>query len=1367
MSERANLHLIGIGGSGMLPLALLLKEAGHRVTGSDNLCPPARLAALEAQGIVAVAGADPRHILAADCVVVSPAIPETHVERRAARRAGLAVKTRAEALAELIAARPSICVASSHGKSTTTAMLIEILSAAARNDAMLRGMARTDGAQADGAQTGGPQTGAAEGAFGYMLGASFPGSGSRPARPSARWGAPDAPFVTEACEAHGALPFWRPTHAILTNLDDDHADHYGGLSGLRQAFAGFVARLPPEGQLVACGDDPHLREILRAAAMTGGRRALTYGFGAANALRAREDRTGRTDIFLYGTRLGALALAIPGRHNLLNALAALGMALGLGVAFPIAANALAGFHGIARRLQRIPAPKALRLFDDFAHHPAEIAASLRALKDGAWRDGTARAEAGPSRLIAVLEPQLHSRVAQMAQPFARALAAADQSYLLPVAALGETAPRRDGAPQDGATQDGNTALAEACRAEGIAFRQVADRDQLLRHLRRDLRRDFRPGDTLIVMAGASGADLAPWLARALSRPSKTSAAPALLLGARRAAPPDLLALVAAHAARDPAAPAVEMGTRRLSYGDLMNRVADLAAALRAAGIQPGESLGVCLGRSVDRVTAFLGALRLGAVFVPLDPALPEERLRLMLETAGVRRVVVNAASPALPEMGLGFINCGLLPERAPGATAHLLPIEPHVEPPIESPAQALAYMIFTSGTTGRPKAVEISRAALAHYATAAARHFEITPAARVSQLSGFGFDVSLGDMAMALAAGATLVYPTDVLALPGPPLGRFISEARLTHLSLTPSALSAIPPITAPALSHVITAGEACPPALVARWGAGRRFINAYGPTEATVEALFADCTPGAPITIGQPIDNMGACVMDATLAPLPAGAPGELCLFGPGLALGYRDQPELTAARFPTVDLPGLGPTRIYRSGDRVVLGPDGRVVYLGRIDNQLKFKGYRIEAGEIEAALCDLPGIAEAVVSLFKAPQMPDRLIAHLVAAPGAPAPDPADLRARLSLRLPAYMVPSVFLPVPEIARNANGKRDRGALPVPPQLSEPAPPRRIGTRTEARIMTLIDALFGAGLVTGTRDSLHDIGLDSLAMANLLFAIEERFAVTLDASFEAGLDTVEMLALMVDAQAKAAPEAAAPGLEDRLIARIMPYLAAWPGEAFGPRGLVRSLSANPMRKTLFWCFQGGHELAHLSASLGEALSLYGLRSGHLAIDYSGENLATLGRIYADEIAALAPSGPLYLGGNCQGGLVMRETALELMRRGREIALTVLMEQGRFLHYPGATLLLFGAQSYLNPYAQLEAPDQLFRTAYPGGHQVEILPGAHGRYFTPQHVDALAAVLQRQIARHPGHAEVDGAEPGSSADCGTVQPERLLRLEPV
>jgi len=1249
-SDVRSVHLIGVGGSGMLPLALLLQESGYAVSGSDDMAADARVRPLRERGIKLAGNGR------ADRVVASPAIAETHPERRRARRSGTPVLTRARALADLVAERDTICIAGSHGKSTTTAMLVHILQAA----------------YGDG--------------FGYMVGADAADHG----RPPARLGPPATPFVMEACEAHGALHDWQPRHIILTNVDDDHAGHYAGEDGLRRAFADFLVRAPQDGKLIACGDDSVLRRVV---AMTG-RAVLTYGFGDDNHLRAVPRPAGAVDVFRTGRPLGRVVLEVPGRHNALNALGALAMALEMGVAFATAARALETFGGLARRLQQLGGAHDIAIFDDFAHHPVEIAATLAALR-----------ETRAGRLVAVLEPQLHSRVGAMADAFAEALRAADRTLLLPVAGLGEAG-------------DGDARLHQACRRADLDFGLVGNRADLQAVLRAGL----RPGDTLVVMAGRTGEGLASCLVQALRSPWQPVAAPSIVHGEAVPPPPDLFAAFLDHARARAQAPAVEMGHRSLSYGRLAARVSDLSAALVKAGVRPRDCVAVYLGRSVDRVTAFLACLKTGAVYLPLDPALPEDRLAFMLEDAGARTVVVNAGSPAL-EGDFTFVNAGGIDDREA--------VPEDLTPPVADDGPA--YAIYTSGTSGRPKGVEVGRAAIANYAAAAARHFAIGNHARVSQASSVGFDVSVGDMAMALFAGACLVFPTDMQALAGAPLGRFVGQAKITHLSLTPSALSVIPAGDYPDLTHVVVAGEACQPALVERWGRGRTFINAYGPTEATVEATWAVCIPGEEVTIGAPFDNVGACILGEDLRPVPPGEAGELCLFGAGLAYGYRNRPDLTAERFPTVELPEAGATRIYRTGDRAALGADGRIRYLGRLDDQVKFHGYRIEPGEIEAALCRCPDILDAAVSVHGGAGR-DRLVAHVVLRPEAASLDIRKARADLEAWLPAYMVPSIILPVHEIPLNANGKRDRAALPVPPALDAPPAAKTAGTPTEAAILALVAERLEHDFPGGIRDSLTRAGIDSLAMADLLFAIEDRFGIVLDGAIPQGMDTVEALALMVDARAGAARTPGNVTQAGKLVAALVPHLAAWPGDGVGLSGLMRRIGvACEGKPLLFWCFQSGHEFAALEAVIRDRAILHGVRSGHLAFEYTPETVQVLAGLYTDDIEAVAPTGPVYLGGNCQGGMVMRAVGDELLRRGRTVTLTVLMEQGRFPPYSGRTLLLFGARSYLNPYGVMDDPDGVFRLAYPAGHRVAIIPGAHGQYFHEGNVQALAEIVAGQM----------------------------------
>ncbi len=1261
-TETGKVLLIGIGGSGMLPLALLMQEAGHRVEGLDPALTPARRDLLQGRGIVIHDGTSPEILAEVQRVIASPAVPQHHPLLRAARRDGKEIEWRPEALARLLQGRRCIGVAGSHGKSTTTAMLIHILSQEA------------------------PDTGC-------FLGAEVAGTAP------ARWGDAGSEFVFEACEAHGALSVWQPAHLVLTNLDDDHAAHYGGQSGLEAAFLALARRVPVNGRVVVCGDDPKLRALIAQL----DRLTVTYGFNPDNLLSARALATGQTGLVWAGQSLGPLHMRLPGRHNQLNAMAAIAMACERGVLPRRALAALATFKGVDRRLQDVGHAEGPRILEDFAHHPTEIAASIAALR------GTG------GRVVAVLQPQLGSRVRDMAGAFAQALAQADWRLVLPVETLGETV----------RTGEADRILAEACATAGSDIDPVANLPDLLRQLKAGV----RPDDVVIVMAGRSGEGLAQQIAAACASLERTSETASVVYGRKTTLADNLVDAIATRAHTRPGAPAVQMGRRKLTYGQLMARSHDLAIALRTKGVAAGQPVAVCLGRSLDRVVAFLAILRLGAVYLPVDPHQPAERIKMMLQDSTTRHVIVNAASPALPDLGLALVNCGSIADRD-FRPADLARLALSGAPP--GPQDA-AYLIFTSGSTGRPKGVLVEHGNIANFAAAAAKHFAITPKARVSLVTGFGFDVSVGDMAMTLAAGGCLVLPTDIEALPGAAMARFLRQSSISHLSTTPSTLTTIPAGDFPDLACVIVIGEVCPPALVGRWAKGQRFFNAYGPTEATVEATFAECRIGAPVTIGRPFDNMAACVLDAAHRPVPRGQAGELGLFGLGVARGYLNQPDRTAARFVMVGMPDGTEQRVYLTGDRAVMDAGGELRFLGRLDDQIKFRGHRIEPGEIEAVLCDFPMIREASLSKTATGQT-ERLIAHVVLHPEVQALDHAALRTHLDKRLPAYMHPAVILPIAAFPCTANGKLDRSDLPVPPAVLVPAPGRTPHSATERRLLELLRDTDSGIAVQGVRESLSDAGLDSLGLAGFIMSIESDFGIILDLSLDAGGDTIEALGIAVE-QRKLMQQAAPDGDHgDALAAALRPYLTLWPGARRGMEGLVHDLAAAPpTAPALFWCFQSGDEFASLTAALGARVRLFGLRSGHLVFDYDARTVAALAALYADEIASVDRHGILTLGGNCQGGMVMAEVAHELRRRGRQVALTVLMEQGRFHPLSGEVLLLFGARSYLNPYGQIEAPERLFRQAFGDGFRVCMLPGDHGQYFQQANVGALADILVARI----------------------------------
>jgi amino acid adenylation domain-containing protein len=461
-----------------------------------------------------------------------------------------------------------------------------------------------------------------------------------------------------------------------------------------------------------------------------------------------------------------------------------------------------------------------------------------------------------------------------------------------------------------------------------------------------------------------------------------------------AAAPSLYELFAEQAARAPAAPAVVMDAVTVTYGELDQRASQLAQLLQALELPAETPIGVCLERSVDLIVAFLGILKAGGVYTPLDPGYPQSRLHYMLADSAAPVVLTWARHAELLAGAGARVLCLDTPAGALAATAERRP------PPV-APGQA-AYLIYTSGSSGRPKGVVIEHRSAVAFVRAQQAVVGVTAESRVLHLASPSFDASVWELLLALTAGATLFPVPVAAALPGPELCRFLRQHRISIAFLAPAALAQLPREELPELTTLLTGGEACPAAQVQRWAPGRRFINAYGPTEATVCATMQVCTPGpeAP-AIGVPLTNARVYVLDAAGQLLPTGVPGELYLGGASLARGYLNQPELTAQRFLPDPFAAPG-ARMYRTGDLGRWRADGSLEFLGRLDDQIKLRGLRIELGEIESVLREQPLIAAAAVVLHEARDGDRRLVAYLVPRAGAPTAAPAAAPATLKEQL-----------------------------------------------------------------------------------------------------------------------------------------------------------------------------------------------------------------------------------------------------------------------------------------------------------------------------------------------------------------------------
>ncbi|NEC24951.1 amino acid adenylation domain-containing protein, partial [Streptomyces parvus] len=391
--------------------------------------------------------------------------------------------------------------------------------------------------------------------------------------------------------------------------------------------------------------------------------------------------------------------------------------------------------------------------------------------------------------------------------------------------------------------------------------------------------------------------------------------------------------------RTPAAPAVISGPRTLTFHELADRAGALARQLAEAGVGPEQRVAIVLPRSVELVVALHAVALAGGAFVPVDPAHPVERIAQTL-TDAAPVLVLSTSGTALPETGVRRLDLDALD----------LTGERLVRP---VRAEQAAYVIYTSGSTGRPKGVVVTHAGVPGLARAQRAVFDVDEDSRVLQFASPSFDAYVSEVAVTLLAGACLVVASREELLPGAPLVRTFAEHRVTHVTLPPAALREMRPEDLPTLRSLAVAGEQCPPQVAEVWSAGRRMINAYGPTETTVCATVSAPLSGFGVPpIGTALQGLAVRVLDAHLRPVPVGVVGELYVSGAGLARGYLDRPGLSAERF-VADPFGAPGARMYRTGDQVAWRADGQLVYVGRADRQIKLRGFRIEPGEIEAAV------------------------------------------------------------------------------------------------------------------------------------------------------------------------------------------------------------------------------------------------------------------------------------------------------------------------------------------------------------------------------------------------------------------------------
>ncbi|MCB1922389.1 MAG: amino acid adenylation domain-containing protein [Gammaproteobacteria bacterium] len=690
----------------------------------------------------------------------------------------------------------------------------------------------------------------------------------------------------------------------------------------------------------------------------------------------------------------------------------------------------------------------------------------------------------------------------------------------------------------------------------------------------------------------------------------------------------LHALVSAQCAQTPDATAVVTASGTLSYAELETGSNRLANFLRRRGVQANTLVGLCVDRSPNMLIGLLGILKTGAAYVPIDPKFPLDRQLFILEDAAISTLLTEGdLAQQLQQDGIDVVN--LDDDRAAIDSE-----SPNLDNPVDVPADALAYVIFTSGSTGRPKGVQIPHRAIVNFLESMRKKPGMSSDDRLLAVTTLSFDIAGLELYLPLIVGGQVIVASRDTAINGEALAAQIAHSGATIMQATPTTWQMLldsgwqgsPHLTA------LCGGEAFPRALaeelLPRVG---KVWNMYGPTETTVWSTVYEVRSGqGPVPIGQPIDNTQIYLLDTYGNPVPPGLVGELCIAGDGLAVGYLKRPELTQEKFCVMDLPGLPGTRLYRTGDLARYHDNGTLECLGRTDHQIKVRGFRIETGEIEAVIDQIPAVSQSVVVAREDVPGDKRLVAYVAPLDGQTL-STGELADELKNYLPEYMIPSAIVILDSLPLTPNGKVDRKALPAPTMqiAHEQSDYRAPRNDLEQRLVQIWERLIGASPI-GIEDDFFAVGGHSLLAVRLISEIEKELGKRLSLAALLQGRTIASVAAALGGEGGASGSGF---LKLRECGDKIPFIAA-----------------------------GSHpRYADLYTLLGEdrpfyQLDLYGLlseRSQHGLRPFT--TIEEFAAHYVDEILKARPHGPYDIGGGCEGAYVAFEIALRLQALGHEV----------------------------------------------------------------------------------------------------------------
>jgi aspartate racemase len=725
-------------------------------------------------------------------------------------------------------------------------------------------------------------------------------------------------------------------------------------------------------------------------------------------------------------------------------------------------------------------------------------------------------------------------------------------------------------------------------------------------------------------------------------------------------------LFESQASTSPDAVAVLCGSEQISYGELSHRTDKLALHLQALGVKPNTLVGICVERSLDMIVGILGVLKSGAAYVPLDPAYPHERLSFILQDANIQVVVTQPKLFDTLADEIPHVVCvgEVLSWSTQQAKASLKR---------EVSVEDLAYVIYTSGSTGKPKGVMVTHENLSHFVEIASQVLDVTADDVYLQTASISYALSVRQLMVPLAHGATLVIADSEQMRDPLLLFQLIREQHISLIDMVPSfwrtclqSLLALPweeqrMLLDNRLRRIVSIGEALLSDIPRDWrfklGHNAGLVNIFGQTETTgVVATYpipvVNKNEIETVPIGWSVPDTKLYILDANLQPVPAGETGELCVSSPCVARGYLNRPELTAQKFMQNPFDDTAGTRFYRTGDMARQRADGAIEFLGRSDFQVKIRGQRLELGEVEAVLLECPWVQACVV--VAQGEHPDQkhLVAFIVPVAGQE-PTALHVRQYMKQRVPDYMVPSTILFLDTFPLTPNGKLDRLALSNPAFVSTIAAKAQTraakqatkedglpeaGNQIERTLVDIWQELLKVKQV-GIHDNFFDLGGDSLDAASLLISIETTLGKRLSVSTLFKGPTIAQLAEAIGRNAASPSEAMPKGTESLIPIHV--------GES--------------SKLPFFWLH--GSDFAYVKPHLDPSQPFYcimpsGLNEGEAIL----EDEDAIAEHHLRAIQAQCPTGPYLLGGYCNGGKNAIAVALRLIERGYEVRLLALVD---------------------------------------------------------------------------------------------------------